>query len=72
MTTNKIGQDANSDDRPNLQGTTYSTDELSPDLRNYLLRRHGIVDLDPIPTANDADPYNWPAWKVSVSLSYPY
>jgi hypothetical protein len=55
MTTNKIGHDANSDDKPNLQGNTYSADELSPNLRDYLLRRHGTVDLDPIPMANDAD-----------------
>jgi hypothetical protein len=38
--------------------------ELSPQHREYLMQRHGTVDLDPIPAMDDADPYNWPVWKV--------
>jgi hypothetical protein len=37
---------------------------LSPEHREYLLRRHGSLDLDPLPGYGDADPYNWSRWKV--------
>lgn len=37
---------------------------LSEAHREYLLRRHGTLDLDPLPSALHADPYNWPTWKV--------
>jgi hypothetical protein len=33
--------------------------------RDYLLERHGTFELDPIPSMEPADPYNWPEWKVS-------
>lgn len=39
-------------------------DSLSESHREYLLQRHGTLDLDPIPSQSDADPYNWPTWKV--------
>lgn len=38
---------------------------LSEEHRQYLLQRHGTLELDPIPLMTDADPYNWPSWKVS-------
>lgn len=38
---------------------------LSEEHRQYLLARHGTLDLDPIPDMNDADPYNWPTWRVN-------
>lgn len=31
--------------------------------REYLLKRHGTLDLDPIPCPSSADPYNWPTWN---------
>lgn len=37
---------------------------LSMPHRNYLLQRHGTLDLDPVPSMDPADPYNWPTWKV--------
>ncbi len=37
--------------------------------KDYLLSRHGTLDLDPIPDMNDADPYNWPQWKVHWSFA---
>ena len=43
------------------------TAHLSEEHRQYLLARHGTLDLDPIPDMNDADPYNWPKWRVSIS-----
>ena len=42
---------------------------LSEDHRQYLLARHGTLDLDPIPDMNNADPYNWPQWRVQNSSS---
>lgn len=37
---------------------------LSQEHRDYLLARHGTLDLDPIPDMGDQDPFNWPQWKV--------
>lgn len=33
--------------------------------QDYLLQRHGTLELDPIPGMCPDDPYNWPEWKVS-------
>jgi hypothetical protein len=41
---------------------------LSPGHRDYLLKRHGTLELDPMPGFGDADPLNWATWKVSDSL----
>ncbi|PYH96036.1 MFS general substrate transporter [Aspergillus ellipticus CBS 707.79] len=41
---------------------------LSPSHREFLLQRHGTLDLDPIPSPSDADPYNWPTWKKLTNL----
>ncbi|KAL3467149.1 major facilitator superfamily domain-containing protein [Aspergillus heterothallicus] len=41
---------------------------LSQAHREYLVRRHGTLDLDPLPSASDEDPYNWPTWKKLVNL----
>lgn len=43
-------------------------DRLSAEHREYLLSRHGTLDLSLVPSMGDADPLNWPAWKVSKSL----
>lgn len=42
---------------------------LSDEHRQYLLQRHGTIELDPLPSLGDADPYNWPLWKVSSDHS---
>ena len=34
--------------------------------RDYLMERHGTLELDPIPGMGPTDPYNWPEWKVSL------
>ncbi|KAJ5676095.1 Major facilitator superfamily domain general substrate transporter [Penicillium macrosclerotiorum] len=36
--------------------------------RDYLLQRHGTLELDPIPSMGPADPYNWPEWKKMINL----
>jgi hypothetical protein len=45
--------------------TAEAIEGLSQEHRDYLLQVHGTLDLDPIPAMDDADPYNWPMWKVS-------
>jgi hypothetical protein len=55
----------------NLRNTSTYLDEnaasgLSQEHREYLLQRHGTLDLDPVPGMGGADPYNWPLWKVSL------
>ncbi|KAF9737648.1 hypothetical protein PMIN02_001271 [Paraphaeosphaeria minitans] len=55
----------------NTHGTYLAGDEmarLSEEHRQYLLERHGTLELDPIPSMTDADPYNWPRWKKIVNL----
>jgi hypothetical protein len=42
--------------------------ELSPKLCQYLIKRHGTLYLDPMPSADPADPLNWPSWKVNFIL----
>lgn len=42
---------------------------LTEEHRDYLIQRHGTVDLDPLPSADPADPYNWPQWKKVANLS---
>lgn len=42
--------------------------DLSPEHREYLLQRHGTLALDPIPSADPAEPYNWPIWKKTTNL----
>lgn len=41
---------------------------LSESHKSYLIERHGTLDLDPIPSMDQADPYNWPGWKVNRIL----
>ncbi|KAK8173986.1 MFS transporter [Phyllosticta citrichinensis] len=36
--------------------------------RQYLLQRHGTLTLDPLPSQDPADPYNWPDWKKNANL----
>ena len=43
------------------------TGSLSDSHKFYLIERHGTFDLDPIPSTDPADPYNWPLWKVSTA-----
>ncbi|KAL2817045.1 MFS multidrug transporter [Aspergillus cavernicola] len=46
-----------------------STSILSEQHQAYLLQRHGTLDIDPIPSMDPADPYNWPSWKKSINLA---
>ena len=52
-----------------VQKATYIPTGAAADLpqehKDYLIKRHGTYELDPIPSDDPADPYNWPSWKVS-------
>lgn len=53
--------------------TTYiEANELSEEHRQYLLARHGTLDLDPLPGPSDADPYNWSNSKVYIKFAYSF
>lgn len=53
-----------------MEKATQSTHEsmgsptISKAHQDYLMERHGTLELDPLPSMDPADPYNWPAWKV--------
>ncbi|PVI05024.1 MFS general substrate transporter [Periconia macrospinosa] len=54
---------------------THSTQPLSAEITNlseehrkYLLEKHGTLDLDPVPSMTDADPFNWPRWRKIINL----
>ena len=42
---------------------------LNPDHADYLLQRHGTVDLDPLPSVDPLDPLNWPTWRKNLYLA---
>ncbi|KAJ6442214.1 benzoate 4-monooxygenase cytochrome P450 [Purpureocillium lavendulum] len=43
---------------------------LTASHRDYLLRRHGTVELDPVPSPSDDDPLNWPRPKKDLNLLF--
>ncbi|KIX92754.1 uncharacterized protein Z520_11606 [Fonsecaea multimorphosa CBS 102226] len=43
--------------------------QLTPEHEAYLLERHGTTDLEPLPSADPNDPYNWPSWKKNANLT---
>ncbi|KAG5419023.1 hypothetical protein I9W82_003742 [Candida metapsilosis] len=50
------------------QENVEKTSELDPDHHEYLIQRHGTVDLDPLPSADPADPLNWPDWQKNYEI----
>lgn len=47
--------------------------DLSTFAKEYLTNRHGTFHLDPMPSACDADPYNWPQRKkITVLLLHAF
>lgn len=46
-----------------------SVRQLSVAHRDYLLQRHGTIDLEPCPTADPADPLNWAEWRKNIYLA---
>ncbi|GJN72158.1 hypothetical protein PLICBS_006230 [Purpureocillium lilacinum] len=43
---------------------------LTDSHREYLLRRHGTVELDPVPSPSDDDPLNWSRPKKDLNLFF--
>lgn len=43
--------------------------DISLEHREYILQRHGTLELSPFPSASAADPLNWPSWKVKIIIS---
>ncbi|KAG7661564.1 uncharacterized protein J8A68_004933 [[Candida] subhashii] len=41
---------------------------LDEDHEQYLISRHGSVQLDPLPSADPEDPLNWPDWKKNYEI----
>lgn len=42
---------------------------LSPRHAEYLLRRHGTLDLNPVPSDDPLQPLNWPIWRKNLYLT---
>lgn len=67
-----VGDDEKKDDSEFLEEadknrtsiSELAASHLSQAHREFLLQRHGTLELDPLPSASHADPYNWPSWKV--------
>ena len=38
------------------------------DREQYLMMRHGTLELDPLPSSSPRDPLNWPIWKKDVHV----
>ncbi|THY80523.1 putative MFS multidrug transporter [Aureobasidium pullulans] len=57
---------------PDLEHTSTHIDThhaiLSQGHREYLVERHGTLDLDPMPQWGNADPMNWQYWKKLSNL----
>ncbi|PYI16155.1 MFS multidrug transporter [Aspergillus japonicus CBS 114.51] len=62
---------AHSDYFETTEKTAYVSDaveSLSESHKAYLIERHGTLELDPVPSMDPADPYNWPAFKKTLNL----
>jgi hypothetical protein len=44
------------------------TSIISDDRDQYLMMRHGTLELDPLPSSSSRDPLNWPTWKKDVHV----
>ena len=42
--------------------------ELTAEHREFLLKRHKSIQLDPLPSHNPLDPLNWPDWKKNYEI----
>lgn len=41
---------------------------LTSEHHDFLMKRHGSVQLDPLPSSDPADPLNWPNWKKNYEI----
>ena len=43
--------------------------QLSDEHRQFLLERHGTVDLTPLPSMDPEEPLNWPRWRKNAATT---
>ncbi|TGO08131.1 hypothetical protein BTUL_0224g00040 [Botrytis tulipae] len=65
---NPSGEFSETIDHAATHATYIEANELSEEHRQYLLARHGTLDLDPLPGPSEADPYNWTNSKKVTNL----
>lgn len=41
---------------------------LTAEHHDFLMKRHGSVQLDPLPSSDPLDPLNWPSWKKNYEI----
>jgi hypothetical protein len=41
---------------------------ISNETKQFILERHGTLELDPLPSDSREDPLNWPIWKKDMQL----
>jgi hypothetical protein len=51
-----------------VEQLTSNNEQLPAEHREYLLARHGTLDLTPLPSIHPQDPFNWPTWKKDIFL----
>ncbi|KAH8892862.1 putative MFS transporter [Thozetella sp. PMI_491] len=54
---------------PEYTKSGYSIARMSNSHKEFILSRHGTLDLDPMPSEDPNEPYNWPRWKSLLNLS---
>lgn len=62
------GHDTATEEKESNQAAHVETG-LTREHIEYLIQRHGTIELEPMPAHDAADPYNWPQWKVRSCLS---
>ncbi|KAM0162334.1 hypothetical protein ACHAQE_003774 [Botrytis cinerea] len=65
---NPSGEFSETIDHAATHATYIEANGLSEEHRQYLLARHGTLDLDPLPGPSEADPYNWKNSKKVTNL----
>lgn len=58
-------QNSIKEDQEAASNADISNATLSSEHQDYLLSRHGTLELIPMPSMHPVDPLNWPSWKVS-------
>ncbi|KAH8666936.1 major facilitator superfamily domain-containing protein [Xylariales sp. PMI_506] len=67
--TSKVEDHSNASEKQVSEGQIPNgVDELSEEHRQYLLERHKSLVLEPIPSMDPADPYNWPKHTKIINL----
>jgi len=66
-TLNGVG-DSTAEDKTATHFEDSHQSSISRDTEQYLLKRHGTLQLDPLPSDSPNDPLNWPGWKKNTQL----